>query len=512
MLIGTRAFLVDQQRPEPYSFSNPPRTPVYLCPVVGDIAAFHYYLTQPQLYHGSNYNPINESSEQTGDTALHLVCLFLEHPLDMIKVLVELGADINLENLRGYTPVMSLVTSNTQYCYESLKYFVMRGARIPAYVRQPIVPLSSSQAYALHLVHDSKPHQLQNGGAGVTGLKKSPPLEGQQQQYQGRPLIHIVAAMQEDHRILDLLCEAGLDPAIRYSSPFGSGYQHPRSHQSQGSAGHYQGETALVVAAAHLKIKNVEWLLNHDLDVSASEADIIKAIRVVRVLYPLDLGSSSNSPTSSTMSVPPANSPEGEGLLSLIEEIRELGKFTWAGAAAGQLDIIPQQVHNNGSSPSPIHSYPAYQQQQRRREKSKDMVGPVLQLLEQWTGQRRIAARKEVATKLKLMYGSSPSTSFSDEMGRSGQFQQASSMSSMGSAPGNGNGNGGSQGSNGHPSMPRHHPLQQQYQLRNQPPNIRQSGGGERPARKDQRHLIDQVLNEKSWFFTKDRPLRIGQQ
>lgn len=480
---------------------------------MGDFAAFHYYLTQPQLHHGSTYNPINESSEQTGDTALHLACLFLEHPLDTIKVLVELGADINLENLQGYSPIMLLITSNTQYSYEALKYFVMRGARIPAYVRQPIVPLSSAQIYALHLAQVSKPHHLQNNGGGngsigVAGGRKRSPLvqektnslgQGpqppqQQQYYQGRPLIHVAAAMQDDHRILDLLSEAGLDPAITYGSSHGYGHhRHLRTHPG---AGAYNGETALVVAAAHLKIKNLEWLLNHDLDISASEADIIKAIKVVRMLYPLDLASSpvpssSSSPPSSAITVPLANSPEGETLLALVEEIRDVGKYTWAGTAAGQLDIIPQQ-----------HQLQHHEQQQRRREKSKDMVGPVLQLLEQWTGSRRIAARKEVATKLKLMYGSS-SSSQEEVLGRHG-LAQMSAISFAGSAHSTSS-SGSSQSS--HYSVPRHSMQQQQQQ------GIRQGAGeGERPMRKDQRHLIDQVLNEKSWLFTKDRPLRIGQQ
>ncbi|KAG0210877.1 hypothetical protein BGX28_008844 [Mortierella sp. GBA30] len=244
----TRAFFRDQQLPpEPYSPSNPPKTPIYLCPLVGDIAALSYYLSHQA------YNPINESSEQTGDTALHLACLFLESPMDTIKVLVELGADINLENLQGYTPVMILVSSNTQYCYEALKYFVMRGARIPAYIRNPITPLNSAQIYALNLVNESRQRvstQNQNVFQERNGRKVDRLFA------QGRPLIHVVAAMQEDHRILDCLSEAGLDPAMSFG-----------------------GETALVAAAAHLRIKNVEWLLNHDLDIS-TETGINRAVKV----------------------------------------------------------------------------------------------------------------------------------------------------------------------------------------------------------------------------------------
>ncbi|KAG0299127.1 hypothetical protein BGZ98_010315 [Dissophora globulifera] len=365
--------------PEPYSPSNPSRTPIYLCPLIGDIAALNYYLT----YHRP-YNPINESSEQTGDTALHLACLFLESPLDTIKVLVELGADINLENLQGYTPVMILLTSNTQYCYEALKYLIARGARIPAYVRRPVTPLNNAQVYAMNLVNESRQVYL----SGVDASKRRRQLwnrrssgndnnhnnndnnnvrqdRGNQRASgllsQGRPLMHIVAAMQEDYRILDCLCEAGLDPAISYG-----------------------GETALVAAAAHLRIKNVEWLLNNDLDIS-TKASVQRAIHVVRKLH--------SSVLSSTGDINPIDGQNGKNTRSnnsnsnggndgrldprvFPDDIRELGKYSWAGVAYKDTNWL-----------------------------SKDMVIPVLQLLEQWTGPHRMEARKEVAIKLQLIHG-----------------------------------------------------------------------------------------------------------
>ncbi|KAF8943894.1 hypothetical protein BGZ47_004915 [Haplosporangium gracile] len=384
----TRKYFTNQRLPmEPYSPANPPKTPIYLCPLVGDISALNYY-----LHHRGSYNPINESSSQTGDTALHLACLFLESPLDTIKVLIELGADINLENLQGYTPVMILVSSNTQYCFEALKFFVMRGARIPAYIRNPITPLNNAQTYALNLISESRQYQRHSAfppaaaGAGSRSVTSSanprwstqPPPHQQKplgqprtsfQQTpsgsridrpfaQGRPLIHVVAAMQEDHRILDCLYEAGLDPAMTF-----------------------RGDTALVAAAAHLRIKNVEWLLNNDLDISSTEVGIQRAIRAVKMIHgpaPLSTGelpSSIHSPYNLNVSAngKPADAAKQK---QYLDELRDLGKYSWAGVA-----------------------YKASE------SAGKDMVGPVLQLLEQWTGGRRIQARKEVATKLKVMYG-----------------------------------------------------------------------------------------------------------
>ncbi|KAG0030766.1 hypothetical protein BGZ82_007296 [Podila clonocystis] len=345
--------------------------------IVTYIEALSHYMTHAR----PGYNPINESSKQTGDTALHLACLFLESPMDTIKVLVELGADINLENLQGYTPVMILVSSNTQNCFEALKYFVMRGARIPAYIRNPITPLNSAQLYALNIVnesrhggHSSRPSHLQPGSTlrrplseGALSLSqglgnyqsqtifqaRNSVFRGDRLIAQGRPLIHVVAAMQEDYRILDCLCEAGLDPAVTFG-----------------------GETALVAAAAHLRIKNVEWLLNHDLDIS-TEVGIHRAIQVVKVLH---------FPTMSQTQLAAASGSGRQGRrqsrLDLkgvqVENIRDLGKYSWAGVAYGEADRM-----------------------------SRDLVGPILNLLQQWTGGRRVEARKEVATKLKLMYGSS---------------------------------------------------------------------------------------------------------
>ncbi|KAF9955045.1 hypothetical protein BGZ65_003633 [Modicella reniformis] len=413
-------------------------------PLVGDIAL---------------HNPINESSMQTGDTALHLACLFLESPMDTIKVLVELGADINLENLQGYTPVMILVSSNTQYCCEALKFFVTRGARIPAYIRSPITPLNSAQMYALNLVNESR--QIGTGPLPVSSLigrhsrpRISLPNQNVYQERggrkvermfaQGRPLIHVVAAMQEDYRILDCLCEAGLDPAMSFA-----------------------GETALVAAAAHLRIKNVEWLLNHDLDIS-TEAGVQRAIKVVKLLHingtlsnnyaycsgqeghMRSRSASSSTPISRMMD---AYNTQRE----FLDDIRDLGKYSWAGVTYGEADQM-----------------------------SKDMVGPVLNLLEQWTGSRRIANRKEVATKLKLMFGSSMDP-FPSAGGARGSSVSVASMSSDSSSSSHGSyhgiGGGGGGGASGRPSLGR-------------------GGGGlihgARSMRKSQRHLIDQVLNEKS--------------
>ncbi|KAF9182903.1 hypothetical protein BGZ50_004635 [Haplosporangium sp. Z 11] len=462
----TRAFFRDQPMPpEPYSHLNPPKTPIYLCPLVGDIAALSYYLSN-----SGSYNPINESSEQTGDTALHLACLFLESPMDTIKILVELGADINLENLQGYTPVMILVSSNTQYCYEALKYFVMRGARIPAYIRNPITPLNSAQIYALNLVNESRQIHLNDPAASAAGVgaglqnnggmtmattqervrSRNRVISQNQNVFQerngrkvdrlfaqGRPLIHVVAAMQEDYRILDCLCEAGLDPAMSFG-----------------------GETALAAAAAHLRIKNVEWLLNHDLDIS-TEAGINRAIKVVKTLHASKLSSLGdispvnshhNTPSSSGNSNGKLASPSsGKGDISdYLENIMGLGKYSWAGVAYGDEDGM-----------------------------SRDMVGPILQLLEQWTGSRRISARKEVATKLKLMYGSAQSED-------GGHHPMASTVATTTSAYSNGS--SASQG-NGQQQSPRHNYSKKSSTVYG--PTIPRS------LRKNQRHLIDQVLNER---------------
>ncbi|KAG0021344.1 hypothetical protein BGZ81_008936 [Podila clonocystis] len=416
-----------------------------------DLAALSYYLSRG----GHAYNPINESSDQTGDTALHLACLFLESPMDTIKVLVELGADINLENLQGYTPVMILVSSNTQSCYEALKYFVMRGARIPAYIRAPITPMNSAQIYALNLVNESRvaPPIVQDTTRKLKnkGSSQNMHILPDRLFSQGRPLIHVVAAMQDDHRILDCLCDAGLDPAVTYG-----------------------GETALVAAGAHLKIKNVEWLLNHDLDLS-TEAGIQRAIKVVKALYCTPAQPPSSSSSSGT-----ANSPHSGAIYSSLGrngnngtgdrkefpvDIRDLGKFSWAGVAFSSADSTM----------------------------SRDMVGPVLNLLEQWTGNSRIAARKEVATKLKLMYG--------DELHSTDPYNNspgaAASQLSIGSAH-----SGSSTGSQGSGHNHRHSAQRSQH--------FQQAPGSGSPRpyaspgwsqRKNQKHLIDQVLNEKMMKF-----------
>ncbi|KAG0219124.1 hypothetical protein BGX33_004694 [Mortierella sp. NVP41] len=459
----TRKYFSDQRLPmEPYSPANPPKTPIYLCPLVGDISALNYYLS-----HRGPHNPINESSAQTGDTALHLACLFLESPMDTIKVLIELGADINLENLQGYTPVMILVSSNTQYCFEALKFFVMRGAKIPAYIRNPITPLNSAQTYALNLISASRQYQrgatspvarTNNSNSNNNNQRWSSRTSFQLQQQQpspgstaridrpfaqGRPLIHVVSAMQEDHRILDCLYEAGLDPAMSFA-----------------------GDTALVAAAAHLRIKNVEWLLNNDLDIS-TEMGVQRAIRAVKLIHgpaPLSTG---ELPSSIHNPYPSSNSKTAAAETKhYLDELMDLGKYSWAGVA--------YKVSASAS---------------------KDMVGPVLQLLEQWTGGRRIQARKEVATKLKVMYGSEIPPELIGQLGngRSSTNSVASSNSSGSSGEGVGY----------YPSMQVHR-QQQQYQ---------QNGGGGGPPRssrapnqaarmrsfrKSQRHLIDQALNEKS--------------
>lgn len=380
--------------------------------------------------------------------------------MDTIKVLVELGADINLENLQGYSPVMILVSSNTQYCYEALKFFVMRGARIPAYIRNPITPLNSAQLYALNLVNVSR--QLGGMSSGTVPLplqprpRKSLPNQNVYQERngrkverifaQGRPLIHVVAAMQDDYRILDCLCEAGLDPAMSFA-----------------------GETALVAAAAHLRIRNIEWLLNHDLDISITEAGIQRAIKVVKMLhlgpssgggqsYP-EAHARSRSASTSTGSLGRSSASE-QGSRESLDELRDLGKYSWAGVAYGDADRM-----------------------------SKDMVGPVLNLLEQWTGNKRIANRKDVAQRLRLMYGSSmdaASSTYSGSGPRVSSVSVASTSSDSSTS---------SQGSlhAGHSNRPS---------PSNRPNPAR--GGlihGARSLRKNQRHLIDQVLNEKPRFW-----------
>ncbi|KAF8941843.1 hypothetical protein BGZ47_007140 [Haplosporangium gracile] len=461
---------------------------------VNFIERFQYYLSRS----GPDHNPINESSPQTGDTALHLACLFLESPIATIKVLVELGADINLENLQGYTPVTILVSSNTQHCYEALKFFVMRGARIPAYIRNPITPLNSAQLYALHVVNESRqiPYHDNNNPATTQAQQQQQLLFQQQQQQQGnrrfsrqrlshqnqnvyqerggrrvdrmiaqgRPLIHVVAAMQEDYWILDCLCEAGLDPAMSFG-----------------------GETALVAAAAHLRIKNVEWLLNHDLDIS-SEAGVQRAIRVVKLLHQQGSagrgeGGHGRSASASAVAVLGDGGrgsndyplPYSSASKEYLENISDLGKYSWAGVAYGEADRI-----------------------------SKDMVKPVLSLLEQWTGSRRIANRKEVATKLKVMYGATMDP-FAIAQGGA-PMASSISLASTNSA--------NSAGSQGHPYpyqfQHQYHQQQQQLQQQQQQQHrmsMQQSaspGGnlrGSKSLRKNQRHLIDQALSERPGRF-----------
>ncbi|KAF9101283.1 hypothetical protein BGX29_005828 [Mortierella sp. GBA35] len=478
---------------------------------IENLAGLKYYLSRS----GPAHNPINESSPQTGDTALHLACLFLESPMATIKVLVELGADINLENLQGYTPVTILVSSNTQHCYEALKFFVMRGARIPAYIQNPITPLNSAQLYALHVVNESRqiPYQeYPTGGGGASATTADANFSAQvggsrrysrqrlslqnQNVYQerggrkiermiaqGRPLIHVVAAMQEDYWILDCLCEAGLDPAMSFG-----------------------GETALVAAAAHLRIKNVEWLLNHDLDIS-SEAGVQRAIRVVKMLHqqgPMGRGHGHGRSASASVAAALGVGDGGGGsrgpndyhlpynytAKDYLENISDLGKYSWAGVAYGEADRI-----------------------------SKDMVKPMLSLLEQWTGSRRIENRKEVATKLKVMYGAAMDPFAATQGG--GPMASSVSLASTNSAS--------SIGSQGSPYPYQYQYLQHQYQQQQQLQLQQQqqqqqnnnsphrmsmqqsstSGGalrgstlqGSRSMRKNQRHLIDQALSERPGRF-----------
>lgn len=345
-------------------------------------------------------------------------------------MLVELGADINLENLQGYTPVMILVSSNTQYCYEALKFFVMRGARIPAYIQKPITPMNNAQIYAMNLVNESR--QLRLGGGERAGARGNGQRPSQNQQNgngaqvekagqhvdqmidQGRPLMHVVAAMQEDYRILDCLCEAGLDPAISYG-----------------------GDTALVAAAAHLRIKNIEWLLNNDLDVS-TEAGINRAIRIVKMIHGLPGESQSYrfNGAGNGNALDPKEFPN---------DIRSLGKYSWAGVAYG----INERF-------------------------SKDMVGPVLRLLEQWSGARLKHAREEVATKLKLMQQGMPAAS---------------------PTPANRTVTNGQSGQ----SPPYPAPLKHLQQNRGNTPGTPAGATAARQLslRKNQRHLIDQVLQDK---------------
>ncbi|KAK3842906.1 MAG: hypothetical protein J3R72DRAFT_122802 [Linnemannia gamsii] len=483
----------------PYSPSNSPKTPIYLCPLVGDLAGFQYYLSRS----GSDHNPINESSPQTGDTALHLACLFLEEPMATIRVLVELGADINLENLQGYTPVTILVSSNTEHCFEALKFFVMRGARIPAYIRNPITPLNSAQLYALHVVNESRQIPYQDPHSASMAQQQQQQHQQQQQQQdnrrfsrqklsyqnknvyqerggrkiermivQGRPLIHVVAAMQENPRILDCLCEAGLDPAISFG-----------------------GETALVAAAAHLRINNVQWLLNNDLDIS-TEAGVQRAIRVVKMLHQQNGGSGSMGraharPISASAAAALGGGGIGSGpndyhlpynytAKDYLENIRDLGKYSWAGVTYGEADRI-----------------------------SKDMVKPVLSLLEQWIGSRRIENRKEVATKLKVMYG----TAMDPFAVSQGGAPMASSVSLASTNSANSTG-----GQAGHPHPTQYnqyqHQQQQQYQYQQQQQQqghrmsmqAASSRGastlqGSKSLRKNQRHLIDQAMCERQGRF-----------
>jgi hypothetical protein len=166
-----------------------------------------------------------------------------------------------------------------------------------------------------------------------------------------RPLIHVVAAMQDDDRILDCLYESGLDPALSSAE-----------------------ETALVAAAARLKIGNIRWLLNNDLEIS-TETNIQKAIDVVKALHVNPL-----------LTVDPQREPgvfspltgvdrtSGSVSQEYLNSIRDLRKYSWKGIASDKAaDGLGQ-----------------------------DMVGSVLDLLEQWTGDRRVVNRRHVATKLKL--------------------------------------------------------------------------------------------------------------
>ncbi|KAF9580329.1 hypothetical protein BGW38_003067 [Lunasporangiospora selenospora] len=498
-----------------------------------DVAALNFHLSSRRSLH---HNPINESSEKTGDTALHLACLFLASPMDTIKVLVELGADINLENRQGYTPVMILVTSNTQHCYDALKFFVMRGARIPAYIRNPITPLNSAQIHALNLVSESRQFELVAATAGGVGVgavggaaassllrvdRRPMPqqmhhrngngasfMEGQSGMMtsaissrdagrllaQGRPLIHVVAAMQDDQKIIDCLCEAV----------------------------EFAGETALVAAAAHLRINNVKWLLWHDLDISSTEAGIQRAIKIVKMLHPsatstgssatpggggndrLNVnnghGGSSNGKHRKSASTPVSGRiwdhfMGSSSTRDKLENIRDLGKYSWAGMAIGDADDV-----------------------------SKDMARPVLHLLEEWTGSRRIELRKVVATQLKVMYGDSmgpsgspyqqslpvmrqqqqyahpmagsdASLSSSGSVNSIGRPEEGANMGDLSSYPQNGHHvSRETNGSHGHGNGNLHRQSHQQL-------GRGRNGGGTMSSRKNQRHLIDQALSEKPTLF-----------
>ncbi|KAF9359804.1 hypothetical protein BGX34_008125 [Mortierella sp. NVP85] len=336
---------------EPYSLSNPPKTPIYMCPILGDIAALRYHLSKSRYCS----EPINESSEQTGDTALHLACLFLESPMDTIQVLVDLGADVNQKNLQGYTPIMILVSSKSRSRYEAVKYLRRCGARIPAYIPSPITPHDSAQLYAINFVNESREFTLSGGDASpaqgtLNTRQKRSRLDVMWNTTRARPLIHVVAAMQDDERILDCLYGAGLDPALSSAE-----------------------ETALVAAAAHLKIKNIQWLLNNDLEIS-TEANILKAIEVVKALrvnrflaVNPQQESGAFSPLTDVGGTSRSVSQE------YLNSVRDLRKYSWKGiASAKAADRL-----------------------------GEDMVGPVLDLLEQWTGDRRIVNRKYVAANLK---------------------------------------------------------------------------------------------------------------
>ncbi|KAF9351311.1 hypothetical protein BGX34_000683 [Mortierella sp. NVP85] len=364
----TRAYFRDRSLSQkPYTPSNPPKTPIYMCPLVGDIAALRYYLSQGGYYR----EPINESSEQTGDTSLHLACLFLESPMDTIKVLVELGADINLENLQGYTPLMILVSSNTQHCYEAVMYLRMRGARIPSYIRNPITPLNNAQLYALNALNEfaqTTPSGWDiksptNGTSRTwpeiwlsvqdTVQKKSEKEVYQLSRYD-QPLIHVIAAMQDDYRILDCVWEAGLDPTVSVA-----------------------GITTLVAAAAHLRIGNIEWLLNNHVEVS-TETNVQKAIDVVKMIHVNPLPAvdpqrgSSGSPFLTDVST-----MDDTVWHELLSGIRDIRKYSWAGVASGEADGLRES-----------------------------MVDLVLDLLEQWIGDRGLANRWDVVTKFNVTYGS----------------------------------------------------------------------------------------------------------
>ncbi len=93
------------------------QTPLYIA-----VANKHKPIVEYLLSKGAN---ISEKNGEYGSSALHKACA--SGALDIAKVLVNAGADVNLKSDEGYTPLSNAVSNNKQI---TVKYLISNGANI----------------------------------------------------------------------------------------------------------------------------------------------------------------------------------------------------------------------------------------------------------------------------------------------------------------------------------------------------------------------------------------------